>query len=95
MHNWHHLWESPTKLWFYQDVHGRMFGGQLGSYVESGSGRSSRGSTWLEGRQKRHEDKNHEEEGQSGLGEGSVQTYWTMSDVSGRNRFDKRDEELE
>ena len=35
------------------------------------------------------------EEGQSGLGEGSFQTYRTMSGTSGCNRFNKRDEELE
>ena len=35
------------------------------------------------------------EEGQSGLGEGSFQTYWTMFGTSGRNRFNKRDEKLE
>ena len=74
-----------------------MFEGQLGSYAESGSRRSSRGSTWQEGRQKRHEDREHEEEGQSGLREGSFQTYWTMSGASRHNSFDKRDrdEELE
>ena len=35
------------------------------------------------------------EEGQSGLGEGPFQTYRTMSGTSGRNCFNKRDEELE
>ena len=70
-----------------------MFGCPSGSYAESGSGRSSRGSTWRERRQKRREDREHEKEGQSGLGEGSFQTYWTMLGASGRNRFDKRDEE--
>ena len=35
------------------------------------------------------------EEGQSGLGEGSFQTYWTMFGTSGRNHFNKRDEKLE
>ena len=68
---------------------------QPGSYAKSGSGRSSLGSTWWERRQKRHEDREHEEEGQSSLEEGSFQTYWTMSGASGRNRFDKRNEELE
>ena len=70
-----------------------MSGGPFGSYAESGSRRSSRGSTWRERRQKRWEDREHEEEGQSGLGEGSFQTYRTMSGVLGRNRFDRRDEE--
>ena len=47
----------------------KMFGGQSRSYAESGSERSSWGSTWLERRQKRCEDREYEE-GQSGLGEG-------------------------
>ena len=72
-----------------------MSKGQLRSYAKSGSGRSLRGSTWRERRQKRHEDREHEEEGQSGLREGSFQTYWTMFGASGCNRFDRRDEELE
>ena len=72
-----------------------MFKGQLRSYAKSGSGRSLRGSTWRERRQKRHEDREHEEEGQSGLGEGSFQMYWTMFGALGCNRFDRRDEELE
>ena len=76
-------------------MHERMSEGQQGSYAESGSGRSSRGSTWQERRQKRRKDREHEEEGQSGLGEGSFQMYRTMSSVSGRNHFDRRDEELE
>ena len=71
-----------------------MFGGQSGSYAESGSGRSSRGSTWRERRQKRREDKEYEE-GQSSLGEGSFQMYRTMSGASGCNHFNRRDEELE
>ena len=64
------------------------------SYAESGFGGSSRGSTWQERRQKRREDREYEE-GQFGLGEGSFQTYRTMSGASGRNRFNRRDEELE
>ena len=69
--------------------------GQPGSYAESGSKRSSRGSKWRERRQKRCEDREPEEEGKSGLREGSFQTYRTMSDASGRNRFDRKDDELE
>ena len=43
-----------------------------------------------------HEDREYEqEEGQSGLGEGLFQTYWTMSGALGRNNFNKRDKELE
>ena len=75
-------------------MHGKLFGGQSGSYAESGSGRSFLGSTWQERRQKGCEDREYEEEGQSGLGERSFQTYRTMSDASGCNRFDRRDEEL-
>ena len=71
-----------------------MSGGQSGSYAESGSGRSSWGSTQRERRQKRREDREYEE-GQFGLGEWSFQTYRTMFDASGRNLFNKRDEELE
>ena len=39
---------------------GEMFGSQAGSYAKSGSRRSSRGSTWWERRQKRHEDREYE-----------------------------------
>ena len=39
-----------------------MFGSQARSYAKSGSGRSSRGSTWRERRQKRHEDREYEQE---------------------------------
>ena len=46
-------------------------------------------------RQKRREDREHEEEGQFGLREGSFQTYWKMSSASGCNRFDRKDEEFE
>ena len=69
--------------------------GQPGSYAESGSKRSSRGPKWRERRQKRCEDREPEEEGKSDLGEGSFQTYRTMSGASGRNRFDRKDDELE
>lgn len=41
------------------------------------------------------EDREYEEQRQSGLEEGLFQMYQTLSGVSGRNRFDKRDEELE
>ena len=75
---------------------GKMSEGQLGSYAESDSGRSSQGSTWRERRQKRREDKEHEqEEKQSGLGKGSFQTHRIMLGVSGRECFDRKDEELE
>ena len=72
-----------------------MSGGQSRSYAESGSGRSSWRSTWQERRQKGCEDREYKEQGQSSLGEGSFQTYRTMSGASGHNRIDKRDEELE
>ena len=52
-------------------MHRKMSRGQSGSYAESGSGRSSRGSTWQERRHKGREDREYEEEGQSSLGEGS------------------------
>ena len=71
----------------------KMSGGQSGSYAESGFGRSYRGSTWRERRQKRREDKEYKE-GQSDLGEGSFHTNRTMSGASGRDHFNKRDEEL-
>ena len=74
-------------------MNGKMSRGQSGSYAESDFGRSSWGSTWRERRQKRREDKEYKE-GQSGLGEGSFQMYRTMFDASGRNHFNKRDEEL-
>ena len=73
-----------------------MSRGQFGSYAESDSGRSSRGSTWQERRQEGREDREYEqEEGQSSLEEGLFQTYRTMYHALGCNHFDKRDEELE
>ena len=73
-----------------------MSEGRSRSYAESGYGRSSQGSTWQERRQKRCEDREHEQEvKQSGLGEGSYQTHRTISGASGRGCFDERDEELE
>ena len=64
--------------------------------AESGSKKSFRGSTWRERRQKGYEDEEYEqEEGQSGLGEGSFQTYRTIFNALRRNRFDKKDEEFE
>ena len=82
------------KLWFCQDMNRKMSRGQSGSYAESGSGRSSRVSTWWERRQKRCEDREYEE-GQSGLGEWSFQMYRIMSRDLGCNRFNRRDKELE
>ena len=75
-------------------MNGKMFRGQLGSYAESDSGRSSQGSTWREKWQKRRKDREYEE-GQSGLGEGSFQTYRMVFDASECNRSDKRNEEHE
>ena len=95
-HNWRHLWESPTQLWFSRDLRREMSKGWSRSYAESGSKRSSRGSTWREKRYKRHEDRDHEQEDeQSGLGERSNQTRWIVSGASEHERFDERDEELE
>ena len=48
-----------------------MSRGQSRSYAESGSGRSSWGSTWQVRRHKGRKGREYEEEGQSGLGEGS------------------------
>ena len=75
---------------------GKMFEGRSGSYAESGSGRSSPGSTWRERRQKRREDREHEqEEEHSGLGKGSYQTHQTILGASRHGHFDEKDEELE
>ena len=66
------------------------------SYAESGSRGSLRGSSWRERRYKRDEDRRYEqEEDHSSPGEGSLYTYWSMSDASRHEHFDKRDEELE
>ena len=47
-------------------------------------------------RHKRDEDHRYEqEEDHSGLGEGSLHTYRSMSGAFGHERFDRRDEELE
>ena len=73
-----------------------MSEGWSGSYAKSGSGRPSQGSTWRERRQKRCEDRQHEqEEEQFNLGEGLYQTHRKKSGALGRGRFDERDEELE
>ena len=73
-----------------------MYEGQSGSYAESGIERSSWGSTSQERRQKRHEDREHkQEEEQSGLGEGSFQTHYTISGASRCEHFNRRVEELE
>ena len=75
---------------------GKMSERHLGSYAESGSVGSSRGSTWREQRHKRCEDRDREqEEEQFGLREGSYQTHQTISGASGHGQFDERDEELE
>ena len=51
--------------------------------------------SWRERRQKRHEDRDHEQgEEQFGLGDGSFQTYRTMSGAFGHECPDRRDEEL-
>ena len=76
-------------------MHEKMSGGQSGSYAESRSRRFSRGSTRRERRQKRREDREYKEQRQSGLKEGSFQTYRTMSNASRHNHFDRRDEKLE
>ena len=73
-----------------------MFEGCSGGQAESGFVRSSRDSTWLERRQKKREDREHERRGDKfGLGEGSDQTYRIMSGASRRGQLDERDQELE
>ena len=69
---------------------------RLKGSAESGSVGSSRGSTWRERRQKRHEDREceHREE-ESGLGEGLYQTNWAAKGASGHRLLDERDEKLE
>nr|XP_023901371.1 pre-mRNA-splicing factor 38B-like [Quercus suber] len=67
-----------------------------GSNAESGSARSSQGSTWREQRQKRREDPVYEQlEERFGLGEGSYQTGRTASHASRHRQPDARDEVLE
>ena len=59
-----------------------------GERAPSGSMGSSWGSTWRERRQKRREDREHPRgEERSGLGEGSAQTHWTVSDVSAHRQY--------
>ncbi|XP_023895031.2 uncharacterized protein LOC112006941 [Quercus suber] len=73
-----------------------MAGRHSVSGAESGSTGSSQGSSWLERRQKRLEDRNRtREEKWSGLSEGSFQTQRTTSVASGHRLRDDRDEELE
>ena len=69
-----------------------MSEGRSGGHAKSGSIGSSRGSTWLERRQKRHEDRERlRGEEEFGLGEGSDQTHRTMSGASGHGQRDDRD----
>ena len=73
-----------------------MSEGSSGGHAESGSIGSSRGSTWRERRQKRHEDRERlRGEEETGLGEGSDQTHQTMSGASGHGQRDDRDQELD
>ena len=73
-----------------------MSEGRSGGQAESGSVGSSRDSTCLERRQKRREDKEREhKEEEFGLGKGSDQAHQTMSDASGHEQPDERDQELE
>ena len=67
-----------------------------GDQAENGSIGSSRGSTWRERRQKRHEDREHVRgEEEFGLGKGSDQTHRTMSSTSRHGQRDGKDRELE
>ena len=69
-----------------------MSEGSSGGHAESGSIGSSRGSTWRERRQKRHEDRERlRGEEETGLREGSDQTHQTMSGASGHGQRDDRD----
>ena len=67
-----------------------MFEGRSGGQAESRFVRSSRDSTWLERRQKKREDREHERRGDK-----SGQTYRIMSGASRRGQLDERDQELE
>ena len=72
-----------------------MSEGRSGGRAQSGLVGSSRGSTWLERRQKGCKDRKRlQGEEESGLGEGSDQTHRTMSGVSGHGQYDNRDREL-
>ena len=72
-----------------------MSEGHSRDHAKGGSVRSSQGSTWLERRQKRHEDRERErEEEQSGLGEGSYQTLQTVSGTTKDERHKERDREI-
>ena len=72
-----------------------MSEGRSGGHTESGSIRSSRGSTWWEQRHKRREDRECErEEKEFSLGEGLYQTCWTILGASGHRQFEVRDQEV-
>ena len=65
-------------------------------HAESESAGSSRGSTWRERRQKRHEDQERElAKGQFGLGEGLYQTLRTVLGAIEHDQHDERDQEIE
>ena len=73
-----------------------MFEERSGGRVPSSSIGSSRGSTWREKRQKWREDREHPRgEERPRLGEGSAQTYRTVSGISAHKQYDDRDRELE
>ena len=77
-------------------VEGKMSEEHFGGHAECKSARSSRGSTWRERRQKRHEDQERElAKGQSGLGEGSYQTLRTVLGAMEHDQHDERDQEIE
>ena len=73
-----------------------MSEGHSGDQAENGSIGSSRGSTWRERRQKRHEDKERVQgEEEFGPGKGSDQTHRMMSGTSRHGQRDGRNRELE
>ena len=77
-------------------VEGKMFEEHFGGHAECKSAGSSRGSTWRERRQKRHEDQERElAKGQFGLGEGSYQTLRTVLGAIKHDQHDERDQEIE
>ena len=67
-----------------------------GGHAESGSVRSSRGSSWRERKQKEREDREPDrQEEMSGTGGGSYQTQRTVSGATRYRQRVERDEELE
>ena len=76
-------------------VEGKMSEEHFRGHAECKSAGSSRGSTWRERRQKRHEDQERElAKGQSGLGEGSYQTLRIVLGAMEHDQHNERDQEI-